>query len=307
MIDLAGSLEGAVFLAQLLYWADRTPDPEGWFYKGDEEWREEVGLSRRQVDKYTKQFKADGFLTTSLRKDPRGTPKTHYKIDEQAFEKYVERTFSKGEAKLDAIEAKEPIIAEPVIEIAPPAPKLVEQEVPQVPLAQAVEAKTQEVKPTPEKQKPAARMQAASTSYRRTTGWRAEANATVDPAIRIPMVNTLERVHGLSSMLSLNDTEDENLLRRLHMMAVKLYRMGYKSATSIETLAELWKTTDFRGKAGNPPVLGPTPDREQFVIFASQQKERAEEKGAQQSGATAGKKYEYFEVDWDAIAAPAAG
>lgn len=44
-VPLAG-VAGAVFLSQALYWSKRTNNQEKWFYKTQEEWEEETGLTR---------------------------------------------------------------------------------------------------------------------------------------------------------------------------------------------------------------------------------------------------------------------
>lgn len=49
-VDLAGSVTAAVMLSQAFYWAQRTDDPEGWFYKTQDEWQDETGLSRYEQE-----------------------------------------------------------------------------------------------------------------------------------------------------------------------------------------------------------------------------------------------------------------
>jgi hypothetical protein len=49
LIDLMdGDIQAALFLGQCIYWSDKGRDGE-WFYKSFTEWRDEIGLSRRQV------------------------------------------------------------------------------------------------------------------------------------------------------------------------------------------------------------------------------------------------------------------
>jgi len=40
-----GSIKAAVFLAQLMYWAPRAKNPDGWVFKMAEEWETETGLT----------------------------------------------------------------------------------------------------------------------------------------------------------------------------------------------------------------------------------------------------------------------
>jgi hypothetical protein len=51
-----GSLEGGVFLSQLIFWSDKSKRKDGWFYKKHEEWQTETMLSQYKVNKYTEQL-----------------------------------------------------------------------------------------------------------------------------------------------------------------------------------------------------------------------------------------------------------
>ena len=44
-----GDHKAAILLSQILYWAERTKDPDGWFYKSYADWRAETGLTEAQV------------------------------------------------------------------------------------------------------------------------------------------------------------------------------------------------------------------------------------------------------------------
>ncbi|GGO22064.1 hypothetical protein GCM10008949_08960 [Deinococcus humi] len=48
-IRILGDHTAAAFLAQCLYWGDRTTNPEGWFHKTHEEWHDELVLTPDQV------------------------------------------------------------------------------------------------------------------------------------------------------------------------------------------------------------------------------------------------------------------
>ncbi len=58
-VSLAGSVAGAVFLSQLVYWARRM-DRE--FYKSVDDWSEETGLTRYEQESARKKLKALGVL-----------------------------------------------------------------------------------------------------------------------------------------------------------------------------------------------------------------------------------------------------
>lgn len=77
-----GSLEGGVFLSQLLYWCDKGSGE--WIYKSHREWHEETFLSEYQVRQCTKRCVELGFLETKLKK-ANGSPTVHYKLDGEKF------------------------------------------------------------------------------------------------------------------------------------------------------------------------------------------------------------------------------
>jgi len=77
-----GSLEGGLFLSQLLYWSDRSTAPgsrHGWFYKSFPEWEAETMLSEYKVRKYTDICRERGFLEVDVR-PVRGIAVTHYRL-----------------------------------------------------------------------------------------------------------------------------------------------------------------------------------------------------------------------------------
>lgn len=292
------SLDGGIFLSQLLYWSDKTEDPEGWFYKSDDEWAEEIFISRRQVNKFTNLFTEAGFLETKLKKDPRGTPKTHYRVLQDSFFAWLVEEYNKLAAETEKpkqqVEQQEP---EPPI--TPPATPIQPQPEKVEPPVEPPAQPKAESKPKQSAAKPQPKLEPAAASYRPTSGWRAEANKQLDPKVRVPLVNELEKMHGLSAMLNLNDTEDEGTLQRVNFMAIRLYRMGYTSPEKLQTLFDLWKADPFYGKNNRLPWIGKTSDKDALVIFASQQAAMAENR--KESAQGNGNQYAYFEIDWDAI------
>jgi hypothetical protein len=77
-----GSLEGGVFLSQLLYWCDKGSGE--WFYKSHKEWHAETFLSEYQVRQASKRSIELGFLETKLKK-ANGAPTVHYRLDTEKF------------------------------------------------------------------------------------------------------------------------------------------------------------------------------------------------------------------------------
>lgn len=59
---IANSVNAGVMLSQAVYWSHRTKDPDGWFYKSQEEWFEETFLSRREQETARKKLIAIGVL-----------------------------------------------------------------------------------------------------------------------------------------------------------------------------------------------------------------------------------------------------
>jgi len=116
-----GSLEGGVFLSQLLYWSDKG-DGDGWFYKSYKEWFDEIFLSEYQVRQCVKVCTEMGFLKTKVQK-ARGSPTVHYLLDMQLLSESIlkflsiqdNEKFKYGNQKISVSETE--IFEEPYTEI----------------------------------------------------------------------------------------------------------------------------------------------------------------------------------------------
>lgn len=84
-IEFTGDHITALLLNQILYWSDRTTDPDGWFYKTAAEWKDELCISPYQLSRAMKSLKELG-IKTKLQK-VNGAPCTHYSVDFEVFEK----------------------------------------------------------------------------------------------------------------------------------------------------------------------------------------------------------------------------
>jgi hypothetical protein len=93
-VRLLGSHQAAWFLNQLLYWADRTSDPEGWFYRSLQDWQQEDHLSRYQIERAlygdprstAPQVRLSELgIETCVRRTPNGTPVKHYRVNHAVF------------------------------------------------------------------------------------------------------------------------------------------------------------------------------------------------------------------------------
>jgi hypothetical protein len=84
-IKLTGDHECALMLNQIVYWSERTEDPEGWFYKTHDDWAKELELTPAQVRRITKKLEEVG-VESKLKKH-NGAPKLHYRINDEVFYK----------------------------------------------------------------------------------------------------------------------------------------------------------------------------------------------------------------------------
>lgn len=70
-VRLAGSVAGAVFLSQVVYWQKRCPEGrDGWWWKTRDEWEEETGLTRSEQESARKLLTSAGILEEAKRGIP---------------------------------------------------------------------------------------------------------------------------------------------------------------------------------------------------------------------------------------------
>ena len=73
---------GAVMLSQAIYWSKRTSDKNGWFYKSQEEWEEETGLTRYEQETARKKLVKAGIIEESRS----GLPaRLFYRVNKEAL------------------------------------------------------------------------------------------------------------------------------------------------------------------------------------------------------------------------------
>ena len=89
-----GDHNAAIFMNQVLFWTDRTTDPDGWFYKTYDDWDEEIKFSYYQVQRVIfgdervqnpKRNLADVGLETKVKMAPNGRNATFYRLDVPQF------------------------------------------------------------------------------------------------------------------------------------------------------------------------------------------------------------------------------
>lgn len=82
LVSLTDSVLAALMLSQAVYWSERTQDPAGWFFKTQEDWTLETGLSRREQETAREILRKSGFWS----EERRGLPaKLYYQIDLEAL------------------------------------------------------------------------------------------------------------------------------------------------------------------------------------------------------------------------------
>lgn len=78
LAELTESLTAGLLLSQATYWATRTKDPNGWFYKTQADWCAETGLTRAEQAKARAQLRRFAFW----QEQRRGVPATlYYRVD----------------------------------------------------------------------------------------------------------------------------------------------------------------------------------------------------------------------------------
>ncbi|HYE72626.1 MAG TPA: hypothetical protein VEF04_04810 [Blastocatellia bacterium] len=78
LVKVTGSVTAAVMLSQSLYWQKRSSSGDGFFWKTQEEWEEETGLTRYEQEGARKRLKECGVWL----EERRGIPsKLYFKVD----------------------------------------------------------------------------------------------------------------------------------------------------------------------------------------------------------------------------------
>jgi hypothetical protein len=82
-VSLTGSVAAGLMLSQAFYWARRTKDPAGWFWKTQAEWEEETGLKRLEQERVRARLRTCAFW----KEERRGIPaKMYFRLDLKVLE-----------------------------------------------------------------------------------------------------------------------------------------------------------------------------------------------------------------------------
>ena len=85
-----GGATGAILLSQMCYWAKRTTDKDGWFWKTQSEWEKETGLGRREQETARSRLVKCGAINEKLI----GVPaKLYFKVNFEVIYKLIKDNY----------------------------------------------------------------------------------------------------------------------------------------------------------------------------------------------------------------------
>lgn len=94
-VRLTGSITGALMMSQAVYWQNRCDAEDGWWWKTQEQWEMETGMTRRELESARRSC---GKL---LEHERRGVPcKSYYRVNSSALDASLAES-----AKLDCTKA----------------------------------------------------------------------------------------------------------------------------------------------------------------------------------------------------------
>ena len=102
-----GDHKAAILLSQILYWAERTSDPDGWFYKSYADWHAETGLTEAQVRRILNgdsrvqsqqiTLRDIGIETKIKKVKHTGAPTLHYRVNQAKLVEALGHLVGQGE------------------------------------------------------------------------------------------------------------------------------------------------------------------------------------------------------------------
>lgn len=91
---LKGDHCAALFLGQLIYWAGKGVNPDGWIYKTYQEWEEELFIKKDKAMAIKKKLEELNLITTMVKKIG-NTPVLHYKVNQETLIEFLLGTCEK--------------------------------------------------------------------------------------------------------------------------------------------------------------------------------------------------------------------
>jgi len=100
LVDFTGSLEAAMMLGQLLYWAPRARIPGGWIAKSDRDWEDELYIGRHRIAGARQRLIEMGILEVEIHRFD-GAPTNHYRLKDdeltEQWSKYLKDSNTEAE------------------------------------------------------------------------------------------------------------------------------------------------------------------------------------------------------------------
>jgi len=103
--EIGGSTNAGVLLSQLFYWKDKESDEDGWIYKTQKEWKNEIKLTRTEQETARKKLRDSGILREKLKGNP---SKLYYKIDFDAMIAALSKIYEKRRQVAGSLHAETP-------------------------------------------------------------------------------------------------------------------------------------------------------------------------------------------------------
>lgn len=104
-LEFMRDLQGAVFLSQLTFWADKGKNREGWIYKTQEQWFNETGIKKFKIAQITKELESRGIIETKVMK-VNGNPIKHYRLLYDNYLKEVEEVLENKQMNIDILKTE---------------------------------------------------------------------------------------------------------------------------------------------------------------------------------------------------------
>ena len=86
-VHLGAGVTGAIFLSQAIYWSKRT-NSSAWFYKTQQEWEQETGLTRREQESARRKLREAGIIEEKKQ----GVPcRVFFRVNQEALSQFVQK------------------------------------------------------------------------------------------------------------------------------------------------------------------------------------------------------------------------
>ncbi|RAK43994.1 hypothetical protein BHU61_10630 [Macrococcus epidermidis] len=104
-LEFMEDLQGAVFLSQLTFWADKGKNKEGWIYKTQDQWFKETGIKKFKIAQITRELESRGIIETRVMK-VNGNPIKHYRLLYDNYLEEVESVLENKQMNIDILKTE---------------------------------------------------------------------------------------------------------------------------------------------------------------------------------------------------------